>query len=150
MLLFYQNFQSSFAYIPSSFVLKWLNSALSHKLILFDVTFIQVFMSIKLHFSVGPLWMGSQIFVFIAMFMQKCSIMKAVVCQNRHIFGGVEWAASRLSALCTRDVGQHTPEILLLLYVALTMTSQRQTRVGVNGRHFSVACLSGDGGIFFT
>jgi len=25
----------------------------------FDVTFIQVFMSIKLHFSVGPIWMGS-------------------------------------------------------------------------------------------
>ena len=28
------------------------------------------------------------------------------------------------------------------------MTSQRQTRVSVSGRHFSVACLSGDGGIF--
>jgi len=59
MLLFYQNFQSSFLYIPSSFVQKWLNSACSHKLILFEVTFIQVFMLIKLHFSVGPLWMGS-------------------------------------------------------------------------------------------
>ena len=51
--------QSPFAYIPSSFVLNWLNSARSHELILFEVTFIQVFMSIKLHFSIGPLRMGS-------------------------------------------------------------------------------------------
>jgi len=60
MLLFYRNFQSSFAYIPSSFVLKWLNSPRSHELILFEVMFIEVFMSIKLHFSVGQLWMGSR------------------------------------------------------------------------------------------
>ena len=51
--------QSPFAYIPSSFVLNWLNSARSHELILFEVTFIQVYMSIKLHFSIGPLRMGS-------------------------------------------------------------------------------------------
>jgi len=37
---------------------KMVNSAHSHELILLEVTFIQVFMSIKLHFSVGPLWMG--------------------------------------------------------------------------------------------
>jgi len=29
-------------------------------LMLFEVTFIQIFMSIKLHFSLGPLWTGSR------------------------------------------------------------------------------------------
>jgi len=60
MLFFYRNFQSSFAYILSSFVLKWLNSARSHEMILFEVMFVQIFVSIKLHFLVGPLWMGSR------------------------------------------------------------------------------------------
>jgi len=60
MLLFYPKFQSSFEYIPSSFALNCLNSAHSHELILFGATFIQVFMSTKLHFSDGLLWMGSQ------------------------------------------------------------------------------------------
>ena len=54
-------FQSSFADMQSSFVLKWLKSARSHELILFEVKFIQVLMSIELHFSVGPIWMGSPI-----------------------------------------------------------------------------------------
>jgi len=35
MLLFYRKFQSSFAYIPSSFVLNWLNSA-NHQLVTWD------------------------------------------------------------------------------------------------------------------
>jgi len=35
-------------------------------------------------------WCTSKPFTFIAMHMQKCSIKKAVVWQNRHIFGGVQ------------------------------------------------------------
>jgi len=37
--LFYSYFQSSFAYVQSSFVLKWLNYAHSHERVLFEVTF---------------------------------------------------------------------------------------------------------------
>jgi len=37
-----------------------------HTLAWIEVTFIQLFMSIKLHFSVGPLWKSSPIFVSVA------------------------------------------------------------------------------------
>jgi len=47
---------------------------------------------------------ADDVFAFTAVIMQKCSITKAAVCQNRQIFGGSQWAASQLSAARTRVV----------------------------------------------
>jgi len=47
---------------------------------------------------------ADDVFAFTAVIMQKCSITKAVVCQNRQIFGGVQSAASQLSAAHIRVV----------------------------------------------